>query len=206
MIDINAKIHDSLSLEFKVGFKPKEKNHNRNFTLGMWFFVPNSLDINPSTYSKTDFYRDVKSNVRLVIPPYRLDNIVGGDAEPMHNVLEATDDEYGYQLRVFSAIVKSSLRDSSSMDDCRFSAAVDDIIRVFSTFRESSTHSLCGEFLCNICSQFAFKRIENGGDKKLLTGLILEIDNINKSLKSSSYPNLLNFHSPSPHSYTHPQS
>lgn len=180
MIDINTKIHDSLSIEFKVGFKPKENNLSRNFTVGMWLFIPNSLDITPSTYSKSDFYRDVKSNIRLVIPPYRLDDIVGGKAEPMHNVLNAVGEEYEYQLRVFSAIVKSALRDTDSIDDARFISSLDDIFRVFRSFRECRTHSLCGEFLCNICSQAALGRMDKGGDREGLSNLVLRIDSYRK--------------------------
>lgn len=180
MIDINTKIHDSLSIEFKVGFKSQEEHHSKDFTVGMWFFVPTSLDINPSTYTKSDFYRDVKSNVRLVTPSFRLDEIASGPAIPLHNVKESYGEEYDYQLRVFSAIVKSSLRDSTDLDDETFTSAVKDIFKEFRSFKACNTHKLCGEFLCNICSQTALGRMEDGGDRELLSALVLEIDSYRK--------------------------
>lgn len=180
MIDIKTKIHDAFSIEFKVGLKSRGENHNKNFTVGMWIFVPNSLDINPSTYSKTDFYRDVKSNVRLVIPSFRLDEIAGETAKPRQNVLNAGADEYDYQLRVFCAIVKSSLRDSADIDDSLFAGSVNDILEGFRSFQPTHTHSLCGEFLCNICSQAALNRLADGGDKEVLSELVLKIDRYRK--------------------------
>lgn len=178
MIDIKTKIHDAFSIEFKVGFKPRIENPRADFNVRMWIFIPNSLDINHSTYSKTDFYRDVKSNIRLVTPAYRLEDIALGPAEPVHAVLNSAEQDYEYELRVFSAIVKSSLRDCTGLTDAEYVEAIEAIFKAFYGFKDCQTRKLCGEFLCNICSQFAFKRIENGGDKKLLTGLILEIDNI----------------------------
>ena len=68
MIDILTKIHDRFSIEFKMGFRTRPRQRSGDFSVYMWIFVPNSLDINPSTYPKSKFYRDVKSNVRLITP------------------------------------------------------------------------------------------------------------------------------------------
>ena len=47
MIDIKTKIHDRYSIEFKVGFVTRRKTKKNDFTVGMWIFVPESLDITP---------------------------------------------------------------------------------------------------------------------------------------------------------------
>ena len=70
MINVNTKIHDKFSVEFKVGFAGSEQDSVNDFTVNSWIFVPYSLDINPSTYGKEQFYRDVKSNVRLITPMF----------------------------------------------------------------------------------------------------------------------------------------
>ena len=68
MIEIQAKIHDKFSIEFKVGFITRKRLAISDFVMNTWIFVPHSLDINPMTYDKTRFYRDIKSNVRLITP------------------------------------------------------------------------------------------------------------------------------------------
>lgn len=122
MVDIKTKIHDRFSIEFKVGFVTRRKTKKNDFTVGMWIFIPESLDITPSTYSKSDFYRDVKTNVRLITPNFILRDIVGGSAIPLKNLTRAAaamasdytrtnTAEFAFQAKMFAAIVKSSLRD-----------------------------------------------------------------------------------------------
>jgi len=122
MIDIMTKIHDKFSIEFKVGFVTRRKLRMNDFSVYMWIFLPNSLDINPATYSKTQFYRDVKSNVRLITPRFLLREIVDGEALPLRHIEAAframasspsrtAIAEYEYQIKMFVAIVKSSMRD-----------------------------------------------------------------------------------------------
>lgn len=121
MIDIVAKIHDKFSIEFKVGFVTRRKAKVSNFAVNTWLFIPNSLDINPLTYSKNQFYRDVKSNIRLITPIFLLREIVSGNAIPLHNLTKAFEAlasepsrsairEYEYQIKMFSAIFKSAMR------------------------------------------------------------------------------------------------
>lgn len=121
MIEITAKIHDKFSIEFKVGFVVRRKLKENKFAINTWLFVPNSLDINPMTYSKKQFYRDVKSNIRLITPVFLLREIAEGNAIPLHNLeksFQATASDptrtairdYEYQIKMFSAIFKSAVR------------------------------------------------------------------------------------------------
>ena len=79
MITIQAKKHDNFSVEFKFGFEGNQEVGRGEFMVNSWIFVPNSLDINPQTYGKDQFYRDIKSNVRLITPVYLLREL--SDAE-----------------------------------------------------------------------------------------------------------------------------
>lgn len=121
MVEILVRIHDKFSVEMKIGFAVRRKTVINDFAVNTWLFVPNSLDINADTYSKAQFYRDVKSNVRLITPIFLLREIVDGQAIPLHNIRQAflnlaspatqTDTaEYEYQIKMFMAIFKSSLR------------------------------------------------------------------------------------------------
>ena len=121
MISIQAKKHDNFSLEFKCGFNCKEDGVRDDFSVNAWIFVPNSLDINPENYGKKQFYRDIKSNVRLMTPVYLLKEMADESSLPLTSLRKALEavaagsepsdvDAYQYHLKMFSAIFKSSLR------------------------------------------------------------------------------------------------
>lgn len=122
MINIRTRIHDNYSVEFKESFVVDAGYRKNDFAVNTWIFVPNSLDIHPDSYSKEQFYRDVKSNVRLKTPVYLLRDIAGGDAVPLGYLRDAMSvmakapdtaniAEYEYQIKMFCAISKSSIRD-----------------------------------------------------------------------------------------------
>lgn len=125
MITINAKKHDNFSVEFKFGF---EGNHDEvghhDFVVNSWIFVPNSLDINTQTYGKDQFYRDIKSNVRLITPVYLLRSLADASSLPFVTLRAALEslasqqsvvDEESYesQIKLFVAIFKSAIRNHS---------------------------------------------------------------------------------------------
>lgn len=127
MIEIEASIHDPFSLEIKVGFKTDKVGEKREFDINTWMFIPNSFDINAATYLKQQFYSDVKSKVRFITPAFHLREIVDNGAIPLNNLrasmnlLNKTSDnliensmEYEFQLKMFMAIFRSSIRDSVS--------------------------------------------------------------------------------------------
>ncbi len=122
MIDVSVKIHDKFSIEFKVGVNVDYPNSG-NYAVNTWVFVPKSLDINSVTYTKQQFYTDVKTHIRLITPRFILGNIAAEDSVPYQNLRNAFENlgqmvtaeniaEYEYQIKMFSAIVKSALRDA----------------------------------------------------------------------------------------------
>lgn len=191
MIDIKTKIHDKFSIEFKVGFVVNDKVKDNNFAINTWLFVPNSLDINSSTYGKDQFYRDVKSNVRMITPVFLLRNIVGGEAIPRKYLEKALENvasdpskqniaDYEYHIKMFSAIVKSSLRNESDhIRECSlreelgelcesYTANVSEIIGVYRRMRRiinvptlspevRSYYSFGDEFMSHIIEHYSFR-------------------------------------------------
>ena len=125
MIDIQTKIHDRFTLEFKVGFIAK-KNQNilnvNDFVMNTWIFVPNSLDINKNKYSKENFYRDIKSGVRLITPTYRLHDLANDDALLPWQLVETNakyiqeqpenTDTLLHAIKMYCAIAKSATREA----------------------------------------------------------------------------------------------
>lgn len=126
MIDIKVRIHDKFSFEFKISFiaphKTVEQDINE-FSINTWMFVPNSLDITPATYTKEQFYKDIQSNVRLITPIYGLKDIYASENSPLNKLQKAFENlindpyseenasDYTFQVKMFSAILKSASRD-----------------------------------------------------------------------------------------------
>lgn len=124
MIDVQVRIHDRFSVEFKIGYVVRKELKENDFMMNIWIFVPNSLDINSFSYSKNQFYRDVKSNIRLITPIYNLNEVADEEALPFRFLevafREWMDDrvkenlaDAEYQIKMFSSIVKSALRRES---------------------------------------------------------------------------------------------
>ena len=115
MIEIQTKIHDKFSIEFKVGFSGREGVKMDDFDVNAWIFIPNGLYINKNTYSKDRFYTDMKSNIRLITPSFSLKEMVEGDDAPLQHVIKSLNNinEFEFQLKLFGSIFKSSIRDVS---------------------------------------------------------------------------------------------
>ena len=149
MIEIKTKVHDNFSIEFKQSFVVNDKVKKNNFAVNTWIFVPNSLDINPFTYGKDQFYRDVKSNVRLITPVFLLRDIALNQHTPLTNLRKAMSElasapdkgktiEYEYQIKMYCAISKSAMRD--------------EVFHIYKTKEKSDCLYLTQEYLNNVKS------------------------------------------------------
>ena len=121
MIDVQVRIHDRFVVEFKIGYVVRKDKPRSDFMINTWMFVPNTLDINYDTYTKNQFYRDVKSNIRLITPIYSLKEVANEEALPFQFLevavnelnVEATAENFAeaeYQVKMFCSITKSALR------------------------------------------------------------------------------------------------
>lgn len=125
MINIEVRLHDKYSVEFKSGISISNKNSKEEmseFMINTWIFVPSSLDINRGTYHKKEFYKDVKTNLRLITPIYSLREILTEGRGPFPRLQRAIDslqnnpesesltDHYSYQIKMLMCIIKSALR------------------------------------------------------------------------------------------------
>jgi hypothetical protein len=124
MINTQIKIHDKFSVEVKIGFFVSQKVKNIDkFKINTWIFAPNGLDINSFTYSKEQFYSDLKSNVRLITPIYSPAEILKKGKGPfprleksIENLLnepnEIYAENYTYQIKMLLCILKSAFREN----------------------------------------------------------------------------------------------
>ena len=157
MIDLTTKIHDKFTLEFKVGFnteKAIKSTKYSDFVMNTWIFVPNSLDINATKYSKDHFYRDLKSDVRLITPDYDLHDLANNEQllpnqtlnNEFNHLFIAPDDTANlvHAIMMYCAIAKSSFRNayrtakkSDNAQQCLSIAQtyLDDVAKVVNRFR-----------------------------------------------------------------------
>ncbi|MFH1121616.1 MAG: hypothetical protein V1775_17485 [Bacteroidota bacterium] len=121
MIEDQIRIHDKFSVEIKLGFIARKKQPISDFAVNTWIFIPHSLNIDRETYDKTDFYRDLKSNIRLITPVFPLCDIASAGNAPFSLLVKsfreiglfpnaANISAYEYHIRMFVSIVKSALR------------------------------------------------------------------------------------------------
>ena len=118
MINIKPKIHDSNTLEFKVGFLPNDGKTYDDFYMNTWIFIPERLDVNKHTYSKDTFYCDTISYLRLITPRYELRELTDPLSLPFTRIKQACENpensnkEFENEVKMYASIVKSSMRDS----------------------------------------------------------------------------------------------
>ena len=137
MIQIKPKIHDSNTLEFKVGYIPGEGATYNDFYMNTWIYIPEVLDVNRHTYSKDTFYCDTLSHLRLITPSYQLRELTDEHCLPFTRIKQAClnpvneKKEFETEVKMFASIVKSSVRDAyvkitqQNNDDARQSLACD---------------------------------------------------------------------------------
>ncbi len=111
-----------MAFEMKLEFPAsKDKHKPQDFKVEMYLFMPQSLDVNRQNYTRQDFYRALKTNIRLTTPDYLLGKIVNGEKSPfsrLNNSIEQladvrdsnSFDEYEVQVKRMCSIFGSSMR------------------------------------------------------------------------------------------------
>jgi hypothetical protein len=122
MIEQSVKIHDKHQAEIKLDYTVDDFDEPKSYDIAAYFFVPVSLGINPSTYSKRDFFNDLLSHIRVKTPSHPLRSLgtaTTGPLERLRSAITALVDgpdphvvsDFEYHLKMFCCIVKSALRD-----------------------------------------------------------------------------------------------
>ena len=123
MILENIDLHDKYQFEMKLGYRVLDEEKITPYRIEMYFFIPNSLDVNKHNYSKNDFFSDLQTYIRFKSPAVLLRNIAGDDENaPIVKLKNSFSDlvlhpddasisNYARQIKMFSCVVKSALRD-----------------------------------------------------------------------------------------------
>lgn len=122
MLSVEVKKHDQFTVEFKVGYSHADQQLPvSDFVMNTWVFLPDSLYINHKTYSKSDFYRDLRSYIRLITPVYHLSDLTQLSCHPFDMLVtslhqyrqiasEQNSKDLEHQLKMLGNIVRSALR------------------------------------------------------------------------------------------------
>ncbi len=155
LIDV-VKIHDKFSFEIKLNYKLDEDLKTNFYEVNTYLFLPKNLDINRQTYSKSDFYSDLKTYIRLKTPEFCLKNIIQKEKSPFENLKKASlniaknaskenFNDFEYHLKMFCSITKKSIKLSLNHINKNFNSTnnkflidsfFEDISNILARFRE----------------------------------------------------------------------
>jgi len=93
MIKDQLKAQASQSFEIKLDFPAKDFPHGKaHFGMDMFLFLPPALDVNKHNYTKHDFYKSLKSYIRLSTPSHQLSELLD-EASSMYSELSLAMEE-----------------------------------------------------------------------------------------------------------------
>ncbi len=118
-INERIKIHGSETFEISIGYLwDEDKKKHISYGVDCYYLIPQSLNINKRTFYKEEFYKDIKTNIRLVTPIYSLNKICKKTDSPYKDLTDCLDlflkknidkKKITYQFKIFCNIYRSSL-------------------------------------------------------------------------------------------------
>ena len=88
MIEDSIKVHDNFSVEIKSIYENTFKKKRTKYDSITYLFIPNGLNINNQTYSKSKFYNDVKVYIRYNASEYTLDDFLNLKTGPLNKLVK----------------------------------------------------------------------------------------------------------------------
>ena len=89
MIKDILKIHDKFSIEIKQSYYSLFQKKKSDYRVLTYLFIPNALNINEQTYSKDQFYKDSRANIRYNTPEYTLLELIEKKNSPLNKLIFA---------------------------------------------------------------------------------------------------------------------
>lgn len=122
MIQNSVKIHDNFSLEIKSIYENTSKRKKTKYDTITYLFIPNGLNINNQTYTKTKFYNDVKVYIRYNASEYTLEEIINLKTGPLNLFIKSVKKivkekstkknrlDFEAKVKLLGAILNNSLK------------------------------------------------------------------------------------------------
>lgn len=103
------RIHDRTHLEFAVDYRVDSSAPTTTHEWEAYFFVPESLRLDETTYAKPDIYADLRSYVRFAVPEVAFSRLAGEPLEQLRAVMMGSDPSAKMrELRLFACRVRAS--------------------------------------------------------------------------------------------------
>ncbi|MBL0058157.1 MAG: hypothetical protein IPP35_03405 [Elusimicrobia bacterium] len=168
MTDTNGLVrrHDQYQFEVKLAYDLHPQHKRECYRVDSYFFIPENLDVNESTYSKDQFYRDLLLYIRFRTPDFTLSALtdLSSERSPLIGVAtilaacrEFPTGEKGhaldYEMRLLGCVFKNSLR----LQTRAVETLLDPSLTAPSPEALAQAEALLGEFLVEaprVCSRF----------------------------------------------------
>lgn len=115
------QMRDRFQFELKSDFYPRLDTLENLYTQEFYFFVPNGLQINQDTFTKSDFYRNLTNYIRYKTPELSFKALVdpGCAASPLNQIPLLANNPENHQaiqdeLKLLGNIYRSALRKKAS--------------------------------------------------------------------------------------------
>lgn len=117
--DADVHVRDKFQFELKSEYVPLISSENNTYMLEFYFFIPNALQINASTYTKQNFYSDQTNFIRLKTPglPLAALSDPNNPQSPLFRIKQlyqngalANEDRVVEDLKLYANIVRSAIR------------------------------------------------------------------------------------------------
>jgi hypothetical protein len=118
-----VRAHDKYQIEIKLGYDLRPHHRRDNYRVDTYFFLPENLDVNESTYTKDRFYRDLILYIRFRTPEFTLTTLTdpGSERSPLSRVVRGLENGLAaptpkiiagldYEMRLLGCVVKNTLR------------------------------------------------------------------------------------------------
>ncbi|HEV8052281.1 MAG TPA: hypothetical protein VGP47_07295 [Parachlamydiaceae bacterium] len=113
-------IRDKWQFALKSEFFPKKGSDPSLYTQEFYLFIPNSLQINSTTYSKQSFYLDQTNLIRYKTPEFSFEQLLDGNSNrsPLTRIISLCDQtdnadhrsELSDELKLMANVVRSTMR------------------------------------------------------------------------------------------------
>ena len=124
MIKDILKIHDKFSVEIKQSFYSQFEKKKSDYRVLTYLFIPNALNINEQTYTRDQFYKDIRVNIRYNTPEYTFSELIKNTNSPLNkftrSIQELSDNPSKSNFikaetlaKIFATVYSSAIRNSN---------------------------------------------------------------------------------------------
>lgn len=140
-LDIQRR--DRWQFEQKSAYYPPSKKNKTTYLQEFYIFVPNSLHVNPESYKKTQFYRDLTTLIRYKTPVYTVYELAS--PEKISSILSSLKKDPDFKkisisLKVLANIIRSAIREETqaclkSYDQKKIKEFIEAVVVLKNNFR-----------------------------------------------------------------------